>query len=242
MKKLLLAIFLLATMMLTSCIKIESETVMKDDFSATGTMVIDYATMKEMARSMDPNVEEKLPCDTYADWVKDQTTQEYNVLKCTNIDDNIASLDVDYGNMKEDVIEKNWVFLVEMTGDESLNNWEEEQTKEELAQSMTMMKSMWLEMNFKYVVPAKIVDFNIWKVEGDTVSFTVYDLVEVEEKSYIIYTDKTDYKKEVEELKKEFLEDEQKLKTKAKYTKQLILSKNELSKTYKWRKYINLMS
>ncbi|MBT3726882.1 hypothetical protein HOG21_04190 [bacterium] len=67
MKKLLLAIFLLATMMLTSCIKIESETVMKDDFSATGTMVIDYATMKEMARSMDPNVEEKLPCDTYAD-------------------------------------------------------------------------------------------------------------------------------------------------------------------------------
>jgi hypothetical protein len=58
-------------------------------------------------------------------------------------------------------------------------------------------------------------------------------LVEVEEKSYIIYTDKTDYKKEVEELKKEFLEDEQKLKTKAKYTKQLILSKNELSKTYK---------
>ncbi|MBT3726881.1 hypothetical protein HOG21_04185 [bacterium] len=58
-------------------------------------------------------------------------------------------------------------------------------------------------------------------------------MVEVEEKSYIIYTDKTDYKKEVEELKKEFLEDEQKLKTKAKYTKQLILSKNELSKTYK---------
>ncbi len=242
MKKIIIMFLLASSFLLTSCIKLDAEVVVDEDFNSTGTMVVDYSTIQAMSQSADPSAEPKTPCEIYESWEEDNEWEEkeYTVLSCTNIDENVASIEVDYGNVWGDIKERNGVYIMEMTQEWTwVDAWEEWQSKEEVAKSMAMMKWMWLEINFKYSFPGKVVDSNIWETDGKSVSFTIYDLVEaVDTKSYIIYTNKTNYEADAKDLKEDFLKQKFKLKTKAQYKKQLILAKKELNKTYKWRKYV----
>ena len=243
MKKIFLVIFLFAILFLQSCIKMDSSLLINKDLSMDWVIIFDYtqlnATSQWLLDSSSTKTwsiktkekENKWPCDTLEssnDWLSEWNFKE---TKCINVNKNIAKVIWKWWTVKDLVTKKDWNYILDLNNLVYSNSKDDWKSKEEKIQSINMLKSMWFEMNYNITFPSQIIKSDIWKIDWKKLSFTVYDLIKKDNPKVIF----SNIKESQNENSDNNILSKPKL-SKPKLFKQLIISKKQLEKTYKWRK------
>ena len=242
MKKSFILLLIIVSIFLSSCIKMDSNLIVNDDLSMDWVVRIDYTqyfasaswfsasfwtwTWTEVTQT---EKEKILPCDELSSGTWWLSSWNFEESSCVNIDDNIAEVTSKWWSIKEFVTIKDWKYKLDLKWISNSNSKDEAKTEEENIQSIMMMKSMGLEINYSIELPTDIIDANVWVIDGKKLIFSVYDLVSIDE-PYVYFKDNgnlPDITEEPELFK---------IDTKFSLLKKLILSKKELEKTYQWRK------
>jgi hypothetical protein len=240
MKKIILLI--LITFSLSSCIKMDSDLYINDDFFMDWKIVFDYTILNSMAEWMSnwfwtgTTTKIEMPCDKLESSTWSLTWWDFEEYKCINISENIAEITGKWLSIK-DIIEvtDKW-YLLDLKGlvEWYTNDEGQNQTEEEKLAWLNMLKWMWFEMNYVLHFPSTIIESNIWEIDWEVFSFNVYDISN-EDEPYLIYQNTNNNKDE----KPIITEQEIRIKSKALIFKDLILTKKNLEnspkgKLYKW--------
>ena len=258
MKKLIIFFLLGSLFLLSSCIKINSTATIGDDLSINEKTIIDYSALNAMWDSFAfwtwAVSEKKTPCEQFEESESEQEDKEdskkeiywYKKIECTNLDENRAMITFSDWSVVKYVTFKDWKYYFDLdkwlgwiSKEIEKNKWVQK-TKEEIEQLIKMYKQMWVEMDYAFVFPGEIESTPLWSFSGNTLKFSIYDIIEIMwnwefEDAYLIFK-KPDNSEVVwvgvmqntntyTELKK-------------KYLRELILAKNNL-KNSKYKKFVN---
>ncbi|MFK7779620.1 MAG: hypothetical protein QM490_00520 [Candidatus Gracilibacteria bacterium] len=238
MKKVLGVLIITCSLFLSSCIKMDSELYIKDDLSLEGKMRVDYTQLNAMANSMTDfgtgvttNQEIAMPCEQLQSSTGGLSTGEYMEMSCENISENIAEVTGKGGSIEDMTTIKDGNYLLDLKSIIDSNNSDDSKTEEENINSVNMLRTMGFEMNYSIEFPTNIIESNIGNINGKVLTFNVYDVVDgidpyviFENNGNLVEREDNDYSIEIEE--------------RVILIKKLILSKNELEKTYQGRKDI----
>ncbi len=188
----------------------------------------------------------KNPCIEFnnsLDKTKENLIIDYNDISCKNLDKTYDKVLISYKwwNILKLVELDNWNYkinLLKILWGKSDNDNTKKQTKEQKEQTLQMLKSMWFESNYSITFPSKIIKSDIWEIDNKRLDLSLSDFYEEDIDIPFVIIEKKDNMPEV--IKKDdtinISVDDKKL-----LTKELILSRNNLSKSFSQKKYINLI-
>lgn len=195
-KQILFLIFLV--LFLSSCIKMNYDLVISEDYWLDGNVTIDYTKLNAYSDSLSSSFTwstntKKTPCES-AESSSGSMDEVFTSFTCVNLDENKAQLSWKMNSLKDIIEVKDngfYLNLNKLFGKNSLSVQDEQNSNtDETAknQSIAMLKSMWFEIDYKISFPWKIIESNVWDFENNILDFSIYDVSQTEE-PYVIFTE-----------------------------------------------------
>ncbi|MDD2871383.1 MAG: hypothetical protein PHS49_05310 [Candidatus Gracilibacteria bacterium] len=195
-KQILFLIFLV--LFLSSCIKMNYDLVISEDYGLDGNVTIDYTKLNAYSDSLSSSFTgstntKKTPCES-AESSSGSMDEVFTSFTCVNLDENKAQLSGKMNSLKDIIEVKDngfYLNLNKLFGKNSLSVQDEQNSNtDETAknQSIAMLKSMGFEIDYKISFPGKIIESNVGDFENNILDFSIYDVSQTEE-PYVIFTE-----------------------------------------------------
>jgi len=233
MKKTVLSLVIISSLMLASCWKIDWTIKIEEDFSLNWKINLDLS-----------NASDKSPSTTPCDFFNKYKADDYDMIKiteCVNIDEENAELSLKWLSIIDSIKETDEWYSLNLITFLDILDW-----------ATTSEKASWTSYNYKLDFSKfDIIKNSIWKVNNNILEFSKSDIIETKDiktnywadENYVIFAKKWTNPKLDKELDLFFVEIDEKWEEEAKKVYNTIIKKIdsliEKSKSNKNKKLLN---